>query len=235
MHIAIVGFPKCGTSALARELASDDGVELLKAPNGSIEVPPKVLQALKPNLDSDRIAVHKYAADIFDLQALLGVANPDLIVVCYRDPARVLVSWQNMHRQIALAVSQPEHFAFRERDFYSDCSIEDYYSRFAKSKLEYDRYIEYVLKLVPSEKLVFVDQSAMALDTPGVANVLLRCVRSGTRPNMGWGDLDRESKPRLGYADKQDAALPQEIADELSAVANRLAEVMLESGALIVQ
>lgn len=226
-EITIIGFPKCGTSALIRCFLDDPEIRTLRTPEGAIEVAWPLIRDIRPEPETDRILVHKYSSYAFSrnsLRYLVEVNSNNLLVLCVRDPARSLVSWHNMHRSIARSGKQPQHFAWKERDFYADCTLSDYYGRFASSKLQYDRHLASILKVVPKERLVVVSQERMAQDIHSVTAYLKALAR---------GEKDTTPPPpqaaqarHVGYADKAGIVPDEATVEELRGVRQNLAEII---------
>jgi hypothetical protein len=227
-EIVVIGFPKCGTSALIRRLEDDAEVTVLRPPSGGLEMTWPLIKDLPPTTDQRGIVAHKFTAYIYNLAALdyLARSNPDSIaVVCFRNPLRALVSWHNMHRNIALSGNPPNHFAAKEREFYSDCSIEEYFEKFAQSRLQYDKFLSQALSVFSSERLVVVSQERLAYDMPFVVSSLKAIAENGPVP-VAKKVSAKNRKKHVGYADMATADISDSVHDELTDVHNRLMEII---------
>lgn len=231
-EIVISGFPKCGTTALIGQFEAVPGITVLKSEAGSTEIAWPSIRGKAVEFRDSLLGVHKYSAYIFDAQALEWLAKTNLerhFVLCIRDLTRVLVSWHNMHRQIARNAKSPTHFAYMERDFYADCSIPEYYKRFARNHMQQDMYFHRFLEIVGSERITVVSQERMAREIESIASWLVARVRDGEdRPLVTTGENITET--HQGYAEKADIPIPREIRAELLAIQARLHKAIARSG-----
>lgn len=120
---------------------------------------------------TENLVVHKFAAYVYNKDALEYLATEyahATFVLLVRDPKRSLISWYKMHRQIALSGSIKSHFAYIERDFYANCSIDEYYKKFAKTRLEYDKWFKKLISILPNKNLIVVSQSALSKSLEGI-------------------------------------------------------------------
>ncbi|MDO6746293.1 sulfotransferase domain-containing protein [Gilvimarinus sp. 1_MG-2023] len=228
-EIIIIGFPKCGTSALIRSLMEDPQIRVLRTPEGAIEVPWPLICDIRPEVERGTILAHKYTSYVYNRNSLeyLVKLNPNsFIVLCVRDPVKSLVSWHNMHRTIARTGRQKQHFAWKERDFYSECELTEYYEHFASRKLQYDQHLKATLKVVPKERLVVVSQERMAQDIHSVRLYLkaLALGKVGSASTASAPDGDRSK--HTGYADSIGIELDVTILNELHGVQKRLCEII---------
>lgn len=230
-EIVVTGFPKCGTTALMRTFEDDPEVTTLRAPSLTMEVPWPAIKEIRPDtIPEGGVLAHKYTAYAYNKEALqyLTAVNPDsILVLCVRDPARSLVSWHKMHRSIARSEKDTGHFAYQERDFYAECSIPDYYERFAKRRLRYDLHFKNMLEIVPLSRLVVVSQERMAQGIGEVAEHLKAVARGSTEPLAAAAGTEEVHQ---GYADRVERTLPVAIRNEFKRTRKRLAEAVAESG-----
>jgi hypothetical protein len=221
--LVVLGFPKCGTSALMRELGERKGVMTLTTPNGALELTWPAIkareseEALRDFVQSDtRLVCHKFAAYLYNRKAIeyLIESKTRKFVVCIRDPSKSLVSWWNMHRNIANSETSKNHFAYKDRDFYANCDIGEYYNKYAKDLLRYDLHIKKLLDGAGAERVFVVSQERMASDIEMAADRILEF--SGARePHHAERAIGHE---HMSYAQKAKVALPQAIQIELDQV-----------------
>jgi hypothetical protein len=230
-EIVIVGFPKCGTTALYERLAKDHDVQALTKPGESKELAWPRIRDMKVVVAPEKLLVHKFTAYIFNPEALhfLARRNPQaLFVLCIRNPARSLVSWHNMHAQIARGELRSEnHFAWNEREFYASCSLGAYYEHFAKKRLQYDAWLNTALELLPAGRLAVVSQERMAQDIASVTGYLKALARGEA---IAAPAASSAVSPHEGYADRA-PALDGEggaIMRELHGVGQRLAVLVAD-------
>ena len=215
VHFVIAGFPKCGTSALIRELEKREFVHLQKTREG-YESP----LFIQPGLDissccmDDRLNGHKFASYIYSnnaLQKILQHNSKCLFVICVRDIEHALVSWWNMHRQIAVRGSPNSHFVNKSRevrDFYSNCSISEYFVSYAEEKLDYAVWIRRLLAL--SNTLIIVRQSTLKYVLRNVANHIIQEACSvNDIVNRPTEDLEHETNPARARKQKAEKLLAE--------------------------
>lgn len=229
-EIVVLGFPKCGTSALIRYLEDDLEVDLLRPPGNGLEVAwPGIKElALKPK--PGRIIAHKFTAYIYDQTALayLAEVNPKShMVVCIRDPRKSLVSWWNMHKRIAQSGSAKDHFAWKERDFYANCTIEDYYEKYAIGRLDYAKYLLDLTKLVSKDRIFVVSQESLAWNMDNIVQTIKDASRGNFHPVPNKQENEETYK---GYADKTHIELSEKIVSELALIHDRVLRVIESQG-----
>lgn len=170
----IVGFPKCGTTALVRLLATSPALNLAKTET-SYETPiffPK-LEAKGVKYVRGKPNGHKFSAYIYSPQAmedLIGDSPKALIILTVRDAASALMSWRDMHRKIATDNRQG-HFTTASdeaRSYYMNCSLEEYFHSYADSRLNYAAYIRELLAVHPGLNYLIVGQRRLSEDARGV-------------------------------------------------------------------
>jgi len=228
IDLAILGFPKCGTSALFRELALLPQVSSVRAASGSMEVSLSELDRVF-DCQHREFLVYKYAAGIYSQKyiEIIYQARPSTkFVLCHRNPIKSLVSWHNMHRNIARKQEPLSHFAARESDFYSNCSVLEYYEKFAKPMLRYDKHFERLARLVPGESIICISQHALAARTVEVASTVLSAVVGESVKEV------QEGSPHTAYADSVMEDISEGITDELDASYSRLLRSIEDGGYL---
>lgn len=229
----IVGFPKCGTSALCRTFEKRDGAHFLRTASGQMEYHWPLIDAFereKGFFDHDGVRVHKFTAYIYNERALryLAALPARRFLVCIRDPLKALVSWHNMHRKIATDGRSPEHFAWTERDFYATCTLDAYYDRFARSRLRYDHHIRTLFDLVGAERVMVVSQERMACGIDSVADAAIAFFQGRPVPP---GALSPQPAGRYqSYADQTGDVVDSAIRAELQAVDAAVHETIRRSG-----
>jgi len=230
-EIVVAGFPKCGTTALMEKLDTDPEISVLRSDSGLLEVAWPQIKLMPKDLGESRVIAHKYVSYIFNKEALayLAASNPDsTIVLCVRDPVKALFSWWTMHRSIARSGKNPTHFAYLDRDFYANCSIDEYFERFAKKRLRYHLYFRRLLAAVSAERVIVVSQERMAQDIQSVA---------GYVKAVAVSDANASSKPvKIGPAYKSatdgiDVPLDPTTRKHLKSVWRRLLREIGSSGA----
>lgn len=238
---AIIGFPKCGTSALLRLLGSHPKIHLMAGPGAvettrgrDIELPLFVGRTELPDGFGRPEVVngHKYSAYIFSRRALdnlLRHNGKSIIIVCTRHPMKSLISWHNMHRKIA-SEGAPGHFTTRtpeDRDFYMNCSLQEYYDRYAENNLRYDFFVKRAFKVFPEQQVVVVAQERLARDP---VSPVARVVEL-----LGLAPLEAstsEVKPHFGHADrvKETAGVSPDLAAKLDATHASMLSVIEATG-----
>jgi hypothetical protein len=179
----IAGFPKCGTTALARFFKKSPAFHLaemgaaLESPFFKIKgdvVPP--VPAYLPG----RVNGHKYSSYLWSLESLeriLATNENCLFLICVREAGSALVSWRKMHREMALQDRYASHFTHRtpgRRKFFSTCSLEEYFNGYAATRLHYARLLEDFRTRLPGARFALVSQRRLASDARGVMQRLHR-------------------------------------------------------------
>lgn len=126
-QFVIVGFPKCGTTALCERLALEPEVHIGKLTANNYESDISQLDCLPDGFIKDgAICGHKNVAYTDKEGAIEAIAASDAtIIVCIRSPIKVLYSWHRMHKHhadigIGMPMQSEEH-----RNFYKNCSVQD--------------------------------------------------------------------------------------------------------------
>jgi hypothetical protein len=170
----LVGFPKCGTTALVRLLAASPALNLARTET-SYETPiffPK-LEAKGVKYVRGKPNGHKFSAYIYSpqaMEALIGDSPKALIILSVRDSASALMSWRDMHRKIATD-NRKGHFTTASeeaRAYYMNCSLEEYFHSYADSRLNYAAYIRELLSVHPGLNYLIIGQRRLSEDARGV-------------------------------------------------------------------
>ncbi|MCH8502339.1 MAG: sulfotransferase domain-containing protein [Aliidiomarina sp.] len=228
MDFAIIGFPKCGTTALIQELSKYREYNILKDEGAKIEYNvarfhPNIQEHIGSNLKGDALNGHKFVAYAFSKSAVRNLLryNQNMkMILCVRTPLKALISWHNMHKRIANSKDPSNHFAYKERNFYGSCNLLSYYYNYAKERLRYDIYLERVFELVPENNLMLVYQEEMAKST---SNTLLAVADFlGTDIRDAISKEEHPSSRHVGFADKGSHEIPNLIVEELNDVYQRV-------------
>ena len=176
--VILIGFPKCGTTAMHGYFAShpDFNALLIGGFNCEIDtVEGKVggdlyRQAL---LSSQQCLFHKFSSYIYSVSKLKRLASLEsdrvkLFIAIYGDPVSRLESWYKFHRHIAVTGRNKKHFAYVQRDFYGSCSVDEYYNKFASSLLKYDEYLRRASSALGENKLFVCSQDDLRSSSPVV-------------------------------------------------------------------
>lgn len=161
----IVGFPKCGTTAVARFLERSPHCHLAKL-DDKYESPFFGQANIEPSeyYVSEKLNGHKYTAYAYSFAAIRKMLerNPEtLFIFCVRDSHAALLSWWNMHRRIAKSGVPAGHFANRTKedaDFYANCSPSEHFERYSGSRLAYAERIDAVRRKFPAARLLVIRQ-----------------------------------------------------------------------------
>lgn len=208
--LTLTGFPECGAAELFAALERHPRIDMLRSTMGAMELTWPGIVELERALPSNapRFMGHLFSSYAYSRKAQDYLAeNPRRrYVVCVRDPVKVLMSWRKMHREIAVSGLNPNHFAYEERSFYAECSVEDYYERFARVRINYDERLADLIERVGAPRLVVVSQERMAAGLDEVADAVVAFVET-----EGF-KLERSSQdPLLGFDDP----IPDEIGKPL--------------------
>lgn len=226
----IVGFPKCGTTALAKALDGVDGITVHRR-KGRWEAPffrkDAGVDEWRELVDPDRVNGHKFTAYVYRTEALerLHAHAPEaLIIVCVRDAAKALASWHDMHRRIAKR-GEAKHFvnaSAESRRFYSTCSLSEYYRAYAGPRLAYADHIRRMRSILGDQRLLVVQQEWLAQNTPqAVAQI---AGQLGVPGDPGPDEPAAATRQR----DKPPFVVDDDIAEELERYRQDLQQLKLE-------
>ena len=233
-NIVVIGFQKCGTTAFINEIASRSNVVLFTGPNGHLEVAWPQIQVIETadsfNRYKNMILVHKFAAYYMNDVALnyLVSSNKDRHYVLFiRDLRKILVSWHKMHSSIALKGLLKNHFAYLERDFYSNCVLRDYYFK-RRNAFRHDIFFSNILKTIPVNKLIVVSQEFLAKNIKHATNLILGSIDVEDESVIVDAGYDQNYH---GYADDPYKEVPEDIMKELNTYNSALINSVKNSGA----
>ena len=229
VDFAVIGFPKCGTTALIRSLMQSGDIHIGML-NNSIESDITALKGVKPPdgfFAEDKINGHNFSAYVFSthkIRMLTEMNDNCRLILCVRNPLLSLLSWHRMHVKIANGPLS-YHFASVERDFFADCTIESYYSKFAQSRLQYHMYFHRLLGIVPADRILIVWQSRMAEEMQAVMNACASFL-GFEAPVLAY------QSPHVGFADRCEVHVAGIISAELSLVHEKLRSLIFDSGVI---
>ncbi|MCC5996961.1 MAG: hypothetical protein JJU18_11410 [Oceanicaulis sp.] len=219
--LVVLGFPKCGTSALMLELGARRGVEVLRSRTNKLEIQWPEIRSIEESvfepgaLDHKTVVVaHKCTAYIYDKAALAYLAESGnrQFVICLRDPVKSLRSWWKMHKDIATSGRNKAHFAWQDRDFFANCDIEQYYLKFGQSKLNYAFHIKEALSIIGAANIYFMPQEHMAKDISAAADQMLKSI---FKPEV-YSQILRK-KNHVGFGESAEIKVPDWIESEIRA------------------
>jgi hypothetical protein len=208
---------------------------MLTTPSGSLELAWPAIRSVETDdfykqaqAENVRLLLHKFTAYMYNPTAIRYLAqNPSRkFVICMRDPSKSLVSWWNMHTAIANSDKNPGHFAYKERDFYSNCTVEEYYERFAKSRLNYDKHIQRAIELAGADRVLVVSQERMSQDIGRAGDQIMSFA-------VGAADADQsraEAATHVSYAEKAKVELPEAIRRTLDCTYGATLVTIVRSG-----
>lgn len=236
----VVGFPKCGTSALMRLLQRMPGL-VVERDGDDLEAPFYMSDESADRHEAsratcgERLHGHKFVSYVYSTPALERIArrNPEAVfVVCVRDPEKALASWRAMHRQIAGRDGEGSaHFIHQDpvrRQFYAEASLQQYYEEFARPRLRYAALIRRLLACAPGHRVVVVEQSALASDPDRVLSILAAEFGLPAEAALASG-VQPARRAHVGVGDRSggeaDSAMRQELARERALLDELLSEL----------
>lgn len=170
LDFTVIGFPKCGTSALIQMLAASPALFVSTQKSREARALEKAGGPVAP--DPPRPHGNKLLPYIY-VPAMLKRVMADnahtLFIVGVRPCGEALLSWYDMHRGIALE-GRPRHFAgatLEARAFYGKCTVAEYFEVYAQERLRYADNLRVALAL-PGINYVIVTQARLARDARGV-------------------------------------------------------------------
>ena len=210
----IVGFPKCGTSAMARFMDQSPGCHLAKL-NGALESP-YFVSGVDPAGDyqAGKSNGHKYSMYGHYSSQLRSIiaSNPKVLMIfCIRDLGEVLLSWHAMHRKIAHAGEPANHVAAspEKREFFATCDVNAYFDQFAQKHLDHAKRLKVFINHFKDTKAVFVSQARMATD----AGDVMRSVHKALGLDAGAAFYDSLPKGHVSPVPKKMSALAPHVLD----------------------
>jgi hypothetical protein len=232
----IVGFPKCGTTAVVRALDRMEGVQA-DWWDGAVEAPYMLnernlqrLYAARQDAAPSSIVGHKFSAYIYSIDAIKRIhalVPGALLIVCVRDPMRALLSWREMHKVIANNRAITGHFVTESeqtRAFYASASLEEYYRQFARENLRYAHYVRRLIELTADQRIAIVSQEWLSVrraETLGVLADLLGAPAPESGPST--------SRPHKAFADEAQAnGLSPESLEEVAVQGRMLGQLLDE-------
>lgn len=200
-----------------RAFEQHDRTSVLRAPNGALELEWPNIKEIEAGLsaDGETIWVHKYAAYVYQKDGLAYLAENKnrKIVLCVRDPQKSLVSWMLMHRGIAEKGHLPNHFAFKNRDFYLNCSVDEYFERFAKARLNYPEYFRNLASVFGLNRIAIVSQEKMSQGVDVVARRLVEFSQTGS---MNTSELEADGSAHRARADRSEMEISDRVKEKLA-------------------
>lgn len=221
-EFCIIGFPKCGTSALIRFL---DGFSRLHVArnNKSVEAPFYFNDAKgvpEGAYVPGKLNGHKFSAYVYNPKDVNRIyqTNPDvLFIACVRDARESLLSWHNMHKKTA-ASSGTGHFTQADdetRKFYQNCSVAEYFESYAYKRLDYERRIQLARRSTPNGRFLFVSQQRCATDPVGVVSRIVGKLGLSEADNAdGFSKLPKEAV--VSFGSKKVSGLSEDISAKLN-------------------
>lgn len=215
----ILGFPKCGTTALARFLEANEKVYLAKL-NGRYESPyfkPDRVDIV-PDYRPGLVNGHKWTGYVYSPRSLhrLYAVSPDaLFIICVRDAKAAMLSWQRMHAKIAergTPETHPVNRSAESRAFFQTCSPEAYFEDYANQRLDYAEAIGRFQEAFPEARFVVTSQGRLAQDAAGLMTALLE--RLGVEPSPEF--LAGLPKGHDSYGQRAETKLSEEVATALA-------------------
>jgi hypothetical protein len=218
VDFCVIGFPKCGTTATIRMLKESPALKV-HFRNGKPEAPFFIdAGAERPEAEPGIVNGHKFSAYVYNRAALSAILaeKPDaLLLINVRPAGEALLSWRDMHREIATR-NTAVHFTTQTeetRAFYMNCTEVEYYHAYAKARLDYAQRIRQLLETWPRANLVIVTQQRLSSDARGVMINLHD--RLGVTAAASFLDaLPKGYKPK-GSRDVDDRITDPEVAAEL--------------------
>lgn len=226
-EFCIVGFPKCGTSALIRCLGASPFLHMVMMDGNPTSgyfhrtsMSEKPDEYVEGKVNGQKNASYIYT--VAKIKALLD-DNPDVLLIAnVRDVRESLVSWQRMHKRIAEEGQPAKHFinARGLAEEYLNHTPEEYYEAFAKDRLQYDKYIDRVREKFPAARFLVVSQDIMTRELDRVAKVIHE--KLGLEPPEEYLAQFRKEHETYGASARRSNQLSPELTEELVATNARI-------------
>lgn len=148
LNLICAGFPRCGTTALSKYFEAYTNVKVLRDPNsGAYEYNGFCDSGMddyyNSELQSNDHLFHKFSGYTYikniskSLNATQRIRNNTVILFMLGNQYDRLQSWHAFHRSKAISGADKSHFTYTNRDFYSNCSLGEYYHEFARKRIDY--------------------------------------------------------------------------------------------------
>ena len=185
----VVGFPKCGTTALIKYLASLPKINVASANNQESGLELHYYDSEKsPDYLEQRYKLgffngHKTVNYIYSEKVLYKILsdNKDVrVIVCTRPIKEVLVSWYNMHKRIASKGKIGSHFTCKNeetRQYYLQISLNDYFNKF-ENQLNYGKHLKNLFNVFSSEQIYICSINLLATEPDNTLSEIYQFISS---------------------------------------------------------
>jgi hypothetical protein len=183
LNLICAGFPRCGTTALAKYFEMYTNVTVLKCPdtgayefNGFSEI--GYNEFYNSQLLSNTNIFHKfsgytYIKNIASLFNSIHDIRPNTkILFMLGDQYRRLQSWHAFHKSKAIRGDDKNHFTYLNREFYANCSLKEYYNKFAHNRINYLKTLKDLDRQIKSIQLIVIKQDDLRQSPEAVFEIL---------------------------------------------------------------
>lgn len=148
LNLICAGFPRCGTTALAKYFEEYTNVKVLRDPDtGAYEYNglsgSKISEYYESEMLSSGHIFHKFSGYTY-IDSIASSFNlttqsrkNTIILFMLGNQYERLRSWHAFHKSKAVSGTDKTHFTYKNRDFYANCSLSDYYQEFAIGRIDY--------------------------------------------------------------------------------------------------
>ena len=169
LNLICAGFPRCGTTALAKYFEEFSNAKVLRDPNtGAYEYNGFSDGDIDEYYNSELISAdhifHKFSGYTYmnSISTLFRLAlevrkNTALLFMLGNQYDR-LRSWHAFHRSKAVSGTDKSHFTYANREFYANCTLREYYNEFAIKRIDYLEALKKIVYTAEARNVFVVKQ-----------------------------------------------------------------------------
>ncbi len=183
LNLICAGFPRCGTTALSKYFEKYTNVKVLKDPNtGAYEYNGFSNSEISEYYNSELLCsghiFHKFSGYTYvkqislALNSTLNIRKNTAILFMLGNPYDRLRSWHAFHRSKAVKGDDKAHFTYKSRDFYSNCSLSEYYLEFACKRIDYLSVLSKLVNMLHVNKTFVIRQDDLRLNPEKILLIL---------------------------------------------------------------
>jgi hypothetical protein len=183
LNIICAGFSRCGTTALAKYIETYADIEVLRAPRtGAYEYKAidenGITEYYSDKLETAKNLFHKFSGYTYikdiakSFNEILKQRENTALIFLIGDPYDRLQSWHAFHKSMAISGTDKLHFTYSDRDFYSKCSLKDYFDKFANNRIDYKYILDNLLDSLDHDKIIILKQEDLRKNPEKTLSIL---------------------------------------------------------------
>lgn len=169
LNIICAGFSRCGTTAFAKYIETYTNIEVLRDPRTNAYEykaidEDGITDYYTNKLQTNNNLFHKFSGYMYiknivkSFNEIIKQRKNTILIFLIGDPYDRLQSWHAFHKSMAMSGADKLHFTYSDRDFYSNCSLNDYFNKYAKSRIDYKFILDNLLKSLDLNKIIILKQ-----------------------------------------------------------------------------